>query len=237
MNEDKRADLLKDEYIMLQHFYEDIDSKGLTIKGWSITVALATIGAGVVYRKEVLLVGVLAALVFWYLEAHWRGLSHFFSQRIKAIELVFQSETMEGGQPRCKSMQPGRRNTRKSKTRLYDTCSSSLPTFRTWSLPRSVCCSIFFSRRDPEKAAPGHSKEVYSMSDIKFEIIKKIGVLSTSASGWTKQLNLISWNDRDPKYDIREWSPDGEKMGKGVTLSREELLALKDLLEKFEPFG
>jgi hypothetical protein len=72
------------------------------------------------------------------------------------------------------------------------------------------------------------------MSDIKFEIIKKIGVLSTSASGWTKQLNLISWNDRDPKYDIREWSPDGEKMGKGVTLSKEELVALKDLLEKFE---
>jgi hypothetical protein len=71
------------------------------------------------------------------------------------------------------------------------------------------------------------------MSDIKFEIIKKIGVLSTSASGWTKQLNLIRWNDREPRYDLRDWSPDGVKMGKGVTLSREELLALKDLLEKF----
>jgi hypothetical protein len=63
---------------------------------------------------------------------------------------------------------------------------------------------------------------------------KKIGVLSKSASGWEKQLNLISWNDRDPKYDIREWSPDGEKMGKGVTLSREELVALKELLNKME---
>ena len=73
------------------------------------------------------------------------------------------------------------------------------------------------------------------MSEIKFEIIKKIGVLSKSASGWQKELNLISWNDRDAKYDIREWSPDGEKMGKGVTLSREELLALKELLEKLEP--
>ena len=72
------------------------------------------------------------------------------------------------------------------------------------------------------------------MSEIKFEITKKIGVLSTSASGWAKQLNLISWNDRDAKYDIREWSPDGEKMGKGVTLSREELLALKELLNKIE---
>jgi hypothetical protein len=68
------------------------------------------------------------------------------------------------------------------------------------------------------------------MSEIKYEIIKKIGVLSQSASGWSKQLNLIRWNDRDPKYDLREWSPDGEKMGKGVTLSREELLALKELL-------
>lgn len=68
------------------------------------------------------------------------------------------------------------------------------------------------------------------MADIKFEIVKKIGVLSTSARGWTKELNLISWNDREPKYDIRDWAPDGETMGKGVTLSKEELLALKNLL-------
>ena len=72
------------------------------------------------------------------------------------------------------------------------------------------------------------------MAEIKFEIAKKIGVLSKSPSGWAKELNLISWNDRDPKYDIREWGPDGEKMGKGVTLSREELVALKDLLNKVE---
>lgn len=72
------------------------------------------------------------------------------------------------------------------------------------------------------------------MPEIKYEIIKKIGVLSKSASGWEKQLNLVSWNDRDPKYDLRDWAPDGEKMGKGVTLSTEELLALKDLLNKIE---
>jgi hypothetical protein len=70
------------------------------------------------------------------------------------------------------------------------------------------------------------------MSEIKFEIIKKIGVLSKSASGWAKELNLISWNEREPKYDLREWSPDGQKMGKGVTLSKEELLALKEFLNK-----
>ena len=72
------------------------------------------------------------------------------------------------------------------------------------------------------------------MAEIKFEINKKIGVLTKSTSGWEKQLNLISWNEREPKYDIREWSPDGEKMGKGVTLSKEELVALKELLNKME---
>lgn len=51
------------------------------------------------------------------------------------------------------------------------------------------------------------------MSEIKFEIVKKVGVISKSASGWAKELNLISWNDRDPKYDIRDWSADGVKNG------------------------
>ena len=72
------------------------------------------------------------------------------------------------------------------------------------------------------------------MSDIKYEIIKNIGVLSKTEKGWAKELNLISWNERDAKYDIREWSADGGKMGKGVTLSKEELLALKELLNKTE---
>ena len=70
------------------------------------------------------------------------------------------------------------------------------------------------------------------MSEIKYEITKHIGVLSESAKGWTKELNLVSWNDRDPKYDIRDWSPDHEQMGKGVTLSKEEMNALKDLLNE-----
>jgi hypothetical protein len=72
------------------------------------------------------------------------------------------------------------------------------------------------------------------MSEIKYEIVKKIGVLSTSASGWTKEVNLISWNDREPKYDVRDWSADHEKMGKGATLSTEELSALKELLNSIE---
>jgi hypothetical protein len=72
------------------------------------------------------------------------------------------------------------------------------------------------------------------MADIKYEIVKKIGVLSKSASGWAKELNLVSWNDREAKYDLRDWSADGEKMGKGVTLSKDELLALKELLNSME---
>jgi hypothetical protein len=72
------------------------------------------------------------------------------------------------------------------------------------------------------------------MSEIKYEILKQIGVLSKSASGWTKELNLISWNDREPKYDLRDWSADHEKMGKGATLSKEELSALKELLNNTE---
>ena len=72
------------------------------------------------------------------------------------------------------------------------------------------------------------------MADIKYEITEEIGILSESAKGWTKELNLISWTDREPKYDIREWAPDHEKMGKGVTLSIEEVKSLKALLNSID---
>ena len=65
------------------------------------------------------------------------------------------------------------------------------------------------------------------MPDIKFEIIKHIAVLSEGSKGWQKELTLISWNDKEPKYDIREWAPDHTKMGKGITLSRNELIKIK----------
>ncbi|MDO5853633.1 MAG: YdbC family protein [Thermoplasmata archaeon] len=68
------------------------------------------------------------------------------------------------------------------------------------------------------------------MPEIVYDIVEKIAVLSESSKGWTKELNLISWNERDPKYDIREWSPDHEKMGKGITLSEEEAAVLKKAL-------
>ncbi len=74
-------------------------------------------------------------------------------------------------------------------------------------------------------------RKVAKMAEIVYEIVEKIAVLSESSKGWTKELNMISWNERDPKYDIREWSPDHEKMGKGVTLSEEEAAILKKALE------
>ncbi|MCO7125585.1 PC4/YdbC family ssDNA-binding protein [Sporolactobacillus shoreicorticis] len=72
------------------------------------------------------------------------------------------------------------------------------------------------------------------MSNIQFELIKKIGKLTESSSGWSKQLNIISWNGRAPKYDLRDWAPDGEKMGKGITLSVDDLKALKQLLNQLD---
>ncbi len=68
------------------------------------------------------------------------------------------------------------------------------------------------------------------MADFKYEIVEEIGVLSENAKGWRKELNKISWNGGAPKYDIRDWSPEHEKMGKGVTLTEEEAKALKELL-------
>lgn len=72
------------------------------------------------------------------------------------------------------------------------------------------------------------------MAEIKYEITKNIGALSENSKGWIKELNLVSWNDRAPKYDIREWSPEHDKMGKGVTLSQEELVELKRLLNSID---
>ncbi len=72
------------------------------------------------------------------------------------------------------------------------------------------------------------------MADIKYEITDELAVLSESSRGWTKEVNMVSWNDREPKVDIREWSPEHERMGKGVTLSKEEAKILRDVLNKMD---
>lgn len=72
------------------------------------------------------------------------------------------------------------------------------------------------------------------MADIKYEIRQHIGVLSEGSRGWRKELNSISWNEREPKLDIRDWDSEHQKMGKGVTLSSEEARQLRDLLNAMD---
>ncbi|TQQ84779.1 hypothetical protein EXD82_05085 [Peptacetobacter hominis] len=72
------------------------------------------------------------------------------------------------------------------------------------------------------------------MAGIKYDIVKHFGTISTSKSGWKKELNLVSWNEREPKFDIREWDPEYQKMGKGLTFTKEELIELKELLNNID---
>lgn len=68
------------------------------------------------------------------------------------------------------------------------------------------------------------------MGDVKYEIMQEIGVLSENSKGWRKELNLVSWNGKPPKFDLRDWAPDHEKMGKGTTLTNDELKKLYEIL-------
>ena len=71
------------------------------------------------------------------------------------------------------------------------------------------------------------------MTEFKYEIIQEMGVLSESKGGWRRELNLVSWNGAKPKFDIRDWAPNHEKMGKGISLSADEISNLKSILDKF----
>ena len=70
------------------------------------------------------------------------------------------------------------------------------------------------------------------MSDFSFEIVERIGVLSTNSSGWSKEFNIVAFNGGTPKYDIRDWSPDHKKMGKGTSLTKEEAEVFSALVAK-----
>ncbi len=72
------------------------------------------------------------------------------------------------------------------------------------------------------------------MAELKFEITEHIGVIGENARGWSRELNMVSWNDREPKYDLRDWSPDHSKMGKGLTMTADELASLKDILNELD---
>ncbi|SCJ21357.1 Uncharacterized protein conserved in bacteria [uncultured Clostridium sp.] len=72
------------------------------------------------------------------------------------------------------------------------------------------------------------------MAGIKFEIEENFGIISNSRNGWSKELNLVSWNDRPAKFDIRDWDEDHQKMGKGITLSIDEVRELKKILNDID---
>jgi len=88
------------------------------------------------------------------------------------------------------------------------------------------------NRTDTNKQKEKTERRMNNMAEVKYEIIEKIVVLSEASGGWTKELNLVSWNDKPAKYDIRDWAPEHEKMGKGVTLSQEEMEELKKAIQK-----
>ena len=67
-----------------------------------------------------------------------------------------------------------------------------------------------------------------------FSIEKQIGVISQGKGGWQVELNLVSWSGREAKYDIRSWSPDHQKMGKGITMTQEELKTLAQIINSME---
>ncbi len=70
------------------------------------------------------------------------------------------------------------------------------------------------------------------MAEFTYDITEELGVLSESKSGWRREVNLVSWNGAAPKFDIRDWAPDHEKMGKGVSLTAAEIEKLKEILAK-----
>lgn len=72
------------------------------------------------------------------------------------------------------------------------------------------------------------------MADIKFEIKRELGVLSEGSKGWQREINLVSWNERNPKVDIRDWDGEHVKMGKGITLNKAELLNLREYLNNID---
>jgi len=70
--------------------------------------------------------------------------------------------------------------------------------------------------------------------EFKFEIIEHVGIISSSPSGWNREVNIVSWNEGKPKLDIRDWAPDHQKMGKGISMTNEEIALLMSVLEEFD---
>ncbi|MBR6880913.1 MAG: hypothetical protein IKN14_07530 [Clostridiales bacterium] len=73
-------------------------------------------------------------------------------------------------------------------------------------------------------------------TEIKSEIVKHIGILTTNKTGWNREVNIVRWNEGKPKLDIRDWGPNHEKVGKGLSLNSEEVALLKELLADYDPY-
>ncbi len=73
------------------------------------------------------------------------------------------------------------------------------------------------------------------MPEIKFDVVKEFGVISENPkNGWSRELNLVSWNDREPKYELRDWSADKSKMNKGFSMTADEVKTLRDILNSID---
>jgi len=99
MDEKTKIALLRDEYLMLQQFYEDFDKRILSIKGWSATIAIAAIGGGFAQTRYLWLFAAAASLVFWVLESVWKGFQYQYSPRIVQLEAVFRNEEFDKVDP------------------------------------------------------------------------------------------------------------------------------------------
>lgn len=73
-------------------------------------------------------------------------------------------------------------------------------------------------------------KEKEKDREITFEVEEHVGVLSVSSTGWKKELNMVSWNGTAAKYDIREWDEDHSHMSRGITMNKDEIKSLSELL-------
>lgn len=99
MNIDTKLGYLKDEYLLLQKFYEDYDARVITIKGWSATVGLAALGVGFYQSRYLWLFAAGAAMIFWFLEALWKGFQYMYEPRIQLLEAAFLSNDFDGVSP------------------------------------------------------------------------------------------------------------------------------------------
>ena len=77
-------------------------------------------------------------------------------------------------------------------------------------------------------------RPIVGESGITYKVEKREGVISTMSNGWKKELNKVAWNDGEAKFEIRSWSKDHQRMGKGISFTEEELVTLANILAKMD---